>query len=75
MNIKRASIVYALAAVTCACTDARLIPDQVADGWGGQRILAFPSSSMVVVLTGGNYTQPHPLDEIIQRHILPALEK
>lgn len=45
-----------------------------ADGWGGQRILVFPSSSMVVVLTGGNYTQPHPLDSIIQRHILPALE-
>jgi CubicO group peptidase (beta-lactamase class C family) len=45
-----------------------------ADGWGGQRIIVFPASEMVVVFTGGNYNQPHPLDDLIQEHILPALE-
>jgi CubicO group peptidase (beta-lactamase class C family) len=45
----------------------------VADGWGGQRIMVFPTLDLVVVFTGGSYTrQPH-LDEIIERYILPAV--
>lgn len=43
-----------------------------AAGWGGQRITVFPSLDMVVVFTGGNYVDEEPVDEIIDRHILPA---
>jgi CubicO group peptidase (beta-lactamase class C family) len=46
-----------------------------ADGWGGQRIMGFPSLDMVVVFTGGNYVQGHPLDEIVTRYILPAVHQ
>ena len=44
-----------------------------AAGWGGQRITGFPSLDMVVVFTGGNYVGQDPVDEIITRHILPAV--
>jgi len=44
-----------------------------ADGWGGQRIIVFPSLGMVVVFTGGNYVGAEPSNDIISRHILPAL--
>jgi CubicO group peptidase (beta-lactamase class C family) len=44
-----------------------------ADGWGGQRIMVFPSLDMVVVFTGGNYVEEVPVDLIIERHILPAV--
>ena len=44
-----------------------------ADGWGGQRIMVFPSLDMVVVFTGGNYVGEVPIDEIITRYILPAV--
>jgi CubicO group peptidase (beta-lactamase class C family) len=43
------------------------------DGWGGQRITVFPDLDMVVVLTGGNYAAYAPVNEIITRHILPAV--
>ncbi|NIM95834.1 MAG: serine hydrolase [Anaerolineales bacterium] len=45
-----------------------------AAGWGGQRIMVFPSLDMVVVFTGGNYVEEEPVDEIIIRHILPAVQ-
>jgi len=44
-----------------------------ADGWGGQRIMVFPTINMVVVFTGGNYFEQPPLDEIISKYILPSL--
>jgi len=44
-----------------------------AAGWGGQRITVFPELDMVVVFTGGNYLSPEPVDEIIEKYILPAL--
>lgn len=44
-----------------------------ADGWGGQRIMVFPTKNMVVVFTGGNYLEQHPLDEIVSKYILPSL--
>lgn len=44
-----------------------------ADGWGGQRIMIFPDFDLVVVFTGGNYTQQHRLDEAVSRYILPSL--
>lgn len=43
-------------------------------GWGGQRISVFPSLDMVVVLTGGNYATEEPVEEIITRYILPAVQ-
>jgi CubicO group peptidase (beta-lactamase class C family) len=42
-------------------------------GWGGQKIIVFPSLDMVVVTTGGNYASPDPADEIVERFILPAV--
>jgi CubicO group peptidase (beta-lactamase class C family) len=44
-----------------------------ADGWGGQRIMVFPTINMVVVFTGGNYFEQPPLDEIVSKYILPSL--
>jgi CubicO group peptidase (beta-lactamase class C family) len=45
-----------------------------AAGWGGQYIYVMPALDMVVVFTGGNYVQEEPVDEIITRHILPAVQ-
>ena len=42
-------------------------------GWGGQRISVYPNLDMVVVLTGGNYAMPEPVNEIITKYILPAV--
>lgn len=44
-----------------------------ARGWGGQYIFVFPSLKMVVVFTGGNYSTPEPVGEILARFILPAV--
>jgi len=44
-----------------------------ARGWGGQYIFVFPALDMVVVFTGGNYSTPEPVDEILTRFILPAI--
>ncbi|MFQ5633587.1 MAG: serine hydrolase domain-containing protein [bacterium] len=44
-----------------------------ARGWGGQYIFVFPDMEMVVVFTGGNYSTPEPVDEILTRFILPAV--
>jgi len=44
-----------------------------ATGWGGQWIGLFPDLDMVVVLTGGNYSTHEPVQEILTRHILPAV--
>jgi CubicO group peptidase (beta-lactamase class C family) len=44
-----------------------------AAGWGGQRIIVFPSLEMVLVYTGGNYVGEEPVDEIVFRYILPAV--
>ena len=44
-----------------------------AEGWGGQKIAAFPSLDMVVVFTGANYTTFVPCDEIIEDYIIPAI--
>jgi CubicO group peptidase (beta-lactamase class C family) len=45
-----------------------------AAGWGGQRIYVFPALDMVVVLTGGGYVDEVPLNEILTRFILPAVQ-
>ena len=45
-----------------------------ASGWGGQRILVFPQLDMVIVLTGGNYTRADSIKEIIEDHLLPAVQ-
>ena len=54
--------------------DSQSVDAYFASGWGGQRILVFPSLDMVVVLTGGNYSTHEPVQEILTRHILPAVQ-
>jgi CubicO group peptidase (beta-lactamase class C family) len=49
-------------------------PAYMADGWGGQRIMVFPTLDLVVVFTGGSYTAEPPLDAVIAHHVLPAVE-
>ena len=44
-----------------------------ARGWGGQVITVFPDLDMVVVLTGGNYLTPDPVDAVIRQFVLDAL--
>jgi CubicO group peptidase (beta-lactamase class C family) len=53
--------------------NSRAYESFAARGWGGQYIFVFPSLEMVVVFTGGNYSTPEPVDEILTRFILPAV--
>lgn len=43
-------------------------------GWGGQDVAIFDELDMVVIFTGGNYVDASPNNEIIERHILPAVK-
>lgn len=43
-----------------------------AQGNGGQRIFVWPKQHLVTVLTGGNYNQQSPSDELIATYILAA---
>ena len=45
-----------------------------ARGWGGQTISVIPDLEMVIVLTGGNYVNYDPSDEIIRDYILPSVK-
>ena len=45
-----------------------------AEGWGGQKIVVFPSLDMVAVFTGANYTTFVPCDEIIRDYIISAIK-
>jgi len=56
------------------CTDLGCVNSYLADGWGGQRIVVFPSLDLIVVLTGGNYATPEPVHEMISQYILPAVQ-
>ena len=49
-------------------------PAYMADGWGGQRIMVFPTMDLVAVFTGGSYTKEPRLDEAIAHHVLPAVQ-
>jgi CubicO group peptidase (beta-lactamase class C family) len=53
---------------------AKTVDGFAAMGWGGQRIMVFPSMDMVVVFTGGNYVGREPVDDIIAQYILPAVQ-
>jgi CubicO group peptidase (beta-lactamase class C family) len=44
----------------------------MAQGNGGQRIAVWPAQHLVVVVTGGNYNQQSPSDELIATYILAA---
>jgi CubicO group peptidase (beta-lactamase class C family) len=53
--------------------DSPSVDSFFASGWGGQEIIVFPSLELVVVFTGGNYVEQSPIDDIVTRHILPAV--
>ncbi len=44
-----------------------------ASGWGGQNIFVLPSSNMVVVFTGGNYTKAPSPRKIMDKYIVPSI--
>jgi CubicO group peptidase (beta-lactamase class C family) len=46
-----------------------------AKGNGGQRIYLWPSLGLIVVITGSNYNEQSPSDEIQIKYILPATMK
>ena len=46
-----------------------------AKGNGGQRIYLWPSLDLIVVITGSNYNEQSPSDEIQIKYILPATMK
>jgi CubicO group peptidase (beta-lactamase class C family) len=56
------------------CTDSGCFDSYLADGWGGQRIIVFPSLDLVVVFTGGNYATHEPVHEMVCEYILPAVQ-
>jgi CubicO group peptidase (beta-lactamase class C family) len=47
----------------------------MAQGNGGQRISVWPQQHLVVVVTGGNYNQQSPSDEIIAKYVLAAFNQ
>jgi CubicO group peptidase (beta-lactamase class C family) len=49
------------------------IPAYVRTGWGGQAVILFPSIDMLLIFTGGNYSGPDPLLDLVPEYILPAL--
>jgi CubicO group peptidase (beta-lactamase class C family) len=55
--------------------DAGAVQAFSAIGWGGQWIIVFPELDMVVVFTGGNYAGEDPVERIVARHLLPAVEE
>jgi CubicO group peptidase (beta-lactamase class C family) len=55
-------------------SDSISVDSFYAAGWGGQRIIVFPSLDLVLVFTGGNYVGQEPVDEIVVRYILPAVQ-
>jgi CubicO group peptidase (beta-lactamase class C family) len=46
-----------------------------AKGYGGQRVYLWPNLNMVVVVTGGNYGERSPSDELLIKYILPPFIK
>ena len=46
-----------------------------AGGWGGQNIFIVPEENLVVVFTGGNYDKIPPPKRIMDKYIIPALNK
>ena len=44
-----------------------------AQGNGGQRIYIWPAQNMVTVITGGNFNQQSPADELLAKYILMGL--
>ena len=55
--------------------DGTRVDGVTAKGNGGQRIYLWPSLDLLVVITGGNYNEQSPSDEIQIRYILPAAMK
>jgi CubicO group peptidase (beta-lactamase class C family) len=53
----------------------RRVDGITAKGNGGQRIYLWPEQKMVVVITGGNYNERSPADELEVKYILPAAMK
>ena len=54
--------------------DGRSFEAVIRSGWGCQKIILFPELEMMVVMTGGYYTEYEPFNEIIIEYILPALQ-
>jgi len=46
----------------------------MAQGNGGQRISVWPEQQLVVVVTGGNFNQQSPSDEMIGKYVLAAFK-
>lgn len=46
----------------------------MAQGNGGQRISVWPAQKLVVVVTGGNFNQQSPSDEMIGKYVLAAFK-
>ncbi|MDB6036696.1 MAG: hypothetical protein JWM99_537, partial [Verrucomicrobiales bacterium] len=55
--------------------NGRRMEGVTAKGNGGQRIYLWPSLDLLVVITGGNYNEQSPSDELLVKYILPAAMK
>jgi CubicO group peptidase (beta-lactamase class C family) len=43
-------------------------------GWGGQDLYLFPDLDLLVAMTGGNYEEQSPNNDIVTQHIIPAVQ-
>ena len=50
------------------------IPAYVRTGWGGQAVILFPTIDMLLVFTGGNYSGPDPMLDLVTEYVLPAVK-
>jgi CubicO group peptidase (beta-lactamase class C family) len=55
--------------------DGTRVDGVAAKGNGGQRIYLWPSLDMIAVITGSNYNEQSPADEILIKYVLPAAMK
>jgi CubicO group peptidase (beta-lactamase class C family) len=55
--------------------NGRRVDGVTARGNGGQRIYLWPDLNMVAVITGGNYNERSPSDQLLINYILPSFVK
>ncbi|MFW2383872.1 MAG: serine hydrolase domain-containing protein [Acidimicrobiales bacterium] len=55
--------------------ESQTIDAAIRTGWGGQALVLFPTLDTLIVVTGGDYLQRSQVSELIEQHVLPAVNQ